>query len=76
MFRTPFDELHASDAGEVNEEPEKSRSFSKLFSDNFGKRIDGPKCECSLKNLSLKWERFFEIYFVRLIGTPNQHIPS
>lgn len=48
----------------------------KLFSEKFGKSIDGPKRECSLEHLSLTRKRFFEIYFVRLIGTPNQHIPK
>jgi len=46
---------------------------SKTFSEIFGKSIDEAKCECSLSNLSHNWEWFFEIYFVRLIGTPNQH---
>lgn len=29
-----------------------------------------------LETFPLKRKRFFEIYFVRLIGTPNQHIPK
>ena len=37
------------------------------------KSIDGAIRECSLGNLSLNRDRFFENYFVRLIGTPNQH---
>jgi hypothetical protein len=53
-----------------------SRSFPALFSEKFGKSIDGKKTKCLLGNLSPSWERFFEIYFVRLIGTPNQHIPK
>ena len=52
------------------------RFFTALFSRIFGKSIDGRNSKCLLGNLSLKWERFFEIYFVRLIGTPNQHIPK
>lgn len=76
MFRDPFGESLAVNAGEVNEGRRKQRSFPKLFSDIFGKSIDGEKCECSLGNLSPSGERFFEIYFVRLIGTPNHYIPS
>ena len=45
----------------------------KTFFGLFGKRVDGAKCECSLGNLSPLEGWFFEIYFVRLIGTPNQH---
>ena len=51
----------------------KQSFLQNLFQKIFGKSIDEAKCECSLSNLSLNWERFFEIYFVRLIGTPNQH---
>jgi hypothetical protein len=76
MFRDPFGESSAENAGEVNEGRRKQCSFTKLFSEKTGKRIDEVKCECSLGNLSPSGERFFEIYFVRLIGTPNQHIPS
>jgi len=76
MFRNPFGESLAKNAGEVNEGRRKQRSFPKLFSDIFGKRIDGEKSECSSRNLSPSGEWFFEIYFVRLIGTPNHHIPS
>ena len=52
------------------------RSFPTLFSEKFGKSIDDRKSKCLLGNLSPYWGRFFEIYFVRLIGTPNQHIPN
>ena len=45
----------------------------KSFFENLGKSIDERLGECSLKNLSLNRDWFFEIYFVRLIGTPNQH---
>jgi len=60
----------------MNEWFENAMFLPKTFFDKFGKSIDGANGECSLRNLSLHWERFFEIYFVRLIGTPNQHIPS
>lgn len=55
---------------------EDRRSFPTLFSEKIGKSIDGRNRECLLGNLSPSWGRFFEIYFVRLIGTPNQHIPN
>jgi hypothetical protein len=54
----------------------KQCSFTKLFSGKSGKKIDEAKCECSLGNLSHSGKWFFEIYFVRLIGTPNHYIPS
>ena len=76
MFRAPFASQLLQWAGELSEGQEKTVFLHKTFSGKSGKRIDEAKCECSLRNLSLNWERFFEIYFVRLIGTPNQHIPS
>ncbi|MFZ5497354.1 MAG: hypothetical protein ACOZE5_18715 [Verrucomicrobiota bacterium] len=63
-------------AGEAIKGQKGRRSFPTFFSEKFGKSIDGGKHECLLGNLSPQWERFFEIYFVRLIGTPNQHIPN
>jgi hypothetical protein len=44
-----------------------SESFSKMF----GKSIDGEVTKVLVGNLSLIG-KLFEIYFVRLIGTPNQ----
>ncbi len=76
MFRGPFGESLAENAGEVNEGAEKIVFLHKTFSEKIGKSIDEAKCECSLGNLSPSGNRFFEIYFVRLIGTPNHHIPS
>jgi hypothetical protein len=43
------------------------RSFLEIF----GKRIDGEAAEVLVETLSLIG-KLFEIYFVRLIGTPNQ----
>jgi hypothetical protein len=63
-------------AGERVRGQKDRRSFPTLFSEKFGKSIDGRKSKCLLGNLSPSWGRFFEIYFVRLIGTPNQHIPN
>ena len=76
MFRAPLSESPARNADGALKSSRKSRSFLKLFLEKFGKSIDGRKRECSLEHLSPSGERFFEIYFVRLIGTPNQHIPS
>jgi hypothetical protein len=47
-------------------------SFLKFYRKISGKSIDGVIIEVPAGNLSL-WERLFEIYFVRLIGTPNQN---
>jgi hypothetical protein len=76
MFRDPFGQSLAENAGEVNEGTEKIAFLHKTFFGKIGKRIDEAKCECSLGNLSPSGKWFFEIYFVRLIGTPNHHIPS
>jgi len=56
-----------------SKEARKLRFLLKTFFENFGKSIDEADSECSLENLSLNRDWFFEIYFVRLIGTPNQH---
>jgi hypothetical protein len=55
---------------------EKTGSFPKLFSKKSGKVLTEKKQNVSLETFPLKRKRFFEIYFVRLIGTPNQHIPK
>ena len=72
----PSVNLPAQNADVTTKEAEKIAFLLKTFFGNFGKSIDGAKCECSLEHLSLRRERFFEIYFVRLIGTPNHNIPS
>ncbi len=72
----PSVHLSRSDATRVPEGPKRQAFFPRLFSKKIGKRIDDRKSKCLLGNLSPQWERFFEIYFVRLIGTPNQHIPN
>jgi hypothetical protein len=43
------------------------------FSDFFGNTLDEAKSEVLAGTLSPKG-KLFEIYFVRLIGTPNQEI--
>jgi hypothetical protein len=73
MFPVPSLNIRFSKADVVHEGGEKHSFLHKTFFGISGKRIDEAKCECSLGNLSLNREWFFEIYFVRLIGTPNQH---
>ena len=51
------------------------RSGSESFSKIFGKRIDGGLAEVFGEPLSLNG-KLFEIYFVRLIGTPNQQFKN
>ena len=48
------------------------RDFSEDFFEVFGKSIDGGETKVLVGNLSLIG-KLFEIYFVRLIGTPNQN---
>lgn len=48
-----------------------SAIFSGGFQKMFGKRIDGKRTGMFAQSLSLNG-KLFEIYFVRLIGTPNQ----
>jgi len=49
------------------------QQFPKVSSKIFGKNIDEGKSKVFVRNLSLIG-KLFEIYFVRLIGTPNQEI--
>ena len=63
-----------SDGGEVKQR-RRERFFQIIFSESlkvFGKSIDGRKSKVLAETLSLIG-RLFEIYFVRLIGTPNQN---
>lgn len=46
--------------------------FPQFFPKFFRKSIDGVEFKVLAGTLS-PWERLFEIYFVRLIGTPNQN---
>jgi hypothetical protein len=54
MFRDPFGKSLARNAGEASRGLTKTGVPSKLFSEIFGKSIDGPKRECSLERLSPK----------------------
>jgi hypothetical protein len=69
MFRPPFVEF----GFQATTEEEAKHALN--FSDNFGKKIDEDNGEASDEPLSLLG-RLFEIYFVRLIGTPNQNSKS
>lgn len=73
MFRAPVGDSYALNADRAPKVSEKIAFLLKIFLENYRKSIDGGECECSLRNLSPSEERFFEIYFVRLIGTPNQN---
>ncbi len=73
MFPAPFAKHRTTNVRQVSEGLRKYSFLPKTFLEILGKSIDEAKSECSLRNLSLNWEWFFEIYFVRLIGTPNQH---
>jgi hypothetical protein len=49
--------------------------FAKNFRKKCGKVLTKKNAAAFLETFPLKRKWFFEIYFVRLIGTPNQHIP-
>ena len=74
MFPLPSFNISRRIAGEVNEEnPKTERSFTKLFSENSGKGLTDQNANVLLEIFPPFKGWFFEIYFVRLIGTPNQH---
>ena len=56
-----------------DEDWHKGRGFPRRISEIFGKTLDEAKSEVLAGNLS-PFGELFEIYFVRLIGTPNQEI--
>ena len=77
MFRVPSVHGPAKTiAGEVKWRRRGLGSFPRIFTENFlgmfGKSIDGDQTEAFAESLSLIG-KLFEIYFVRLIGTPNQN---
>jgi hypothetical protein len=74
MFRLPS-LLGDGSSGGCSEEGAKGSFFPQKFSRFFGISIDEGKGEVLADSLSLKG-RLFEIYFVRLIGTPNQNSKS
>ena len=77
MVRRPFSSKHSKIKlcmvwAAENSVPAPSRFFS-VFSE---KVLTKKTANVFLETFPLKRKRFFEIYFVRLIGTPNQHIPK
>ena len=49
--------------------------FRTICEQVFGKSVDGAEAKVLVGNLSLTG-KLFEIYFVRLIGTPNQQFKN
>lgn len=73
MVRRPFcNKSFAERQSRVRKGFEKSRSFLQNFSKKYGKVLTSENPSVFLETFPLKRKRFFEIYFVRLIGTPNQ----
>ena len=58
--------------GEMKQRRQNKLGSSEIIFRFFGKSIDGANLEVFAESLSLMG-RLFEIYFVRLIGTPNQN---
>src|ERR1700689_3246546 len=73
MFRPPFDPWAAGKNRAVRRIKDRKQLFlCQNFFGNFGIGVDGGNAEVLAGNLS-PTGRLFEIYFVRLIGTPNQN---
>ncbi len=73
MFRPPFDSWAAGKNRAVRRIKDRKQLFlPQDFSKDFGIDVDGRNAEVLAGNLS-PTGRLFEIYFVRLIGTPNQN---
>ena len=75
MFRLPLIHLAAEMLAAVKTKGGAKRLRRLVQKEIFGKCVDGASERILADSLSLIG-RLFEIYFVRLIGTPNQHIPS
>lgn len=73
MFRPPFDSWAAGKNRAVRRIKDHKQLFPRqsLF-EYIGIGVDGGNAEVLAGNLS-PMGRLFEIYFVRLIGTPNQN---
>jgi hypothetical protein len=71
MFPPPFDSFFRSDAGVAKKREAESELRLLAQEEFFGKCVDGASERILAETLSLIG-RLFEIYFVRLIGTPNQ----
>ena len=73
MFRPPFDSWAASESRAVRRIKDGKQQFlSSVFFGIFAIGVDGGNAEVLAGTLS-PMGRLFEIYFVRLIGTPNQN---
>jgi hypothetical protein len=72
MFRAPIGSWAAKSIGGEVKRRGKASIFPQSFPEFFGKTVDGHKTEVLAETLSLIG-KLFEIYFVRLIGTPNQN---
>ena len=73
MFPPPFRYLGRRYVdGEMKQRRQKLLTLCRNFRKEFGKSIDGANAKVLADSLSLMG-RLFEIYFVRLIGTPNQN---
>jgi hypothetical protein len=72
MFRPPFDSWAAGKNRTVRRIKARKQQFlGQYFFGKFGIGVDGGNAQVLAGNLS-PMGRLFEIYFVRLIGTPNQ----
>ena len=71
MFRVPLIHLAAEMLAAVNPKGGAKRPRRLVQKEIFGKCVDGASERILAETLSLIG-RLFEIYFVRLIGTPNQ----
>jgi hypothetical protein len=73
MFRPPFDSWAAGKNRVVRRIKDRKQLFlGRTFFEGFGIGVDEGNAEVLAGNLS-PTGRLFEIYFVRLIGTPNQN---
>ena len=73
MFPPPFDSLPRRNARGGDEKGAARSSLRRLVrKEIFGKCVDGTDGKILAETLSLLG-KLFEIYFVRLIGTPNQN---
>jgi hypothetical protein len=73
MLRPPFDSWAAGENRAVRGIKARKQQFPRQdFFGNFGIGVDGGNAQVLAGNLS-PLGRLFEIYFVRLIGTPNQN---
>lgn len=75
MFRVPLIHLAAEMSAAVKPKGGAKRPRRLVQKEIFGKCVDGASERILAETLSLIG-RLFEIYFVRLIGTPNQQFQT